>query len=387
MKYIHRSIEKLIKSAVSNFPAVVLTGPRQTGKSTLLNHLFKEYSSITFDNPNTLTIAKKDPEIFIENLKLPVVFDEVQYVCEIIPYIKIIIDKNPGKNGLFILTGSQIFPLMKGVSESLAGRAALFELLPLSFEELNNYPDTPKKVFDRIIKGFYPRIEINKRININLFYSSYTSTYLEKDLRHMRSIEDMSVFYNFIRVLATRVGSLLNLNQVASDCGITYITARQWFSLLESARIIYLLRPFSGNISKRFIKSPKLYFTDTGLLSYLLGFKDANTLISSPIAGSIFENLIIIEVLKKKFNENINMQMFFYRDSNGNEADLILDFGSYKKVIEIKSTKTLNNKLLNYSKRIGIKDADFYLLYLGKDKFATNNLKILPWYELKNIIK
>ena len=339
--YQPRAIEKAIKEGANQFPAVIVTGPRQTGKSTLLKNIFPKHSYVSLDDPLIRRQAQEDPNLFLESYPAPLIIDEIQYAPEILSYLKIQIDENRHACGQFILTGSQIFPMMQGVTESLAGRIVIYELLGFSFKEL---PGSIKEysvsqTFDLIYQGFYPEVCVHK-VDANLFYRSYLQTYLERDLRHMRSVHDLSLFQHFLELLFARVGQLLNLNEIAKECGINQGTAKQWLSLLEMTRIVYVLRPYYKNITKRTVKSPKIYITDTGLLCHLLHFPSAESVQNSPMAGHIFENFIVIEWLKQKFNFYQNCELFFYRDSNGNEVDLIKDEGNEKKALEIKLTKT-----------------------------------------------
>ncbi|MCG2726162.1 MAG: ATP-binding protein [Elusimicrobia bacterium] len=360
---------------------MVLTGPRQSGKSTLLKKVFPSYDYITLDDTNIRLMAKTDPALFIENLNGRAIIDEIQYAPELLPHIKISVDRNRSKNGRFILTGSQIFPLIAGISESLAGRAALFELLGFSWEELKTIPKNAKDCYKQIFRGFYPVPAIQK-IDIQTYYGSYISTYLERDIRQIQTVQDISVFQSFLQLLAARAGALLSLNNIANECGISHTTAKRWLSLLETTRIIYLLKPYSRNITKRIVKNPKLYFTDTGLLTYLLKYPNADTLMAGPQAGAFFENMLVIELLKQKFNHNFRCELYFYRDSNGNEADIILDFGNKQIPIEIKSSKNLHPKFANFINHIPFKDKSAYLLsFVEHEIRLTQNVKAMPWWK------
>jgi predicted AAA+ superfamily ATPase len=260
-------------------------------------------------------------------------------------------------NGRFILTGSQVFSLTAGISESLAGRACLFELLPFSFEEmaaakLLSPPHSPQDCYRQIMRGFYPVPNI-EHTDTGAFYSAYLSLYIERDLRQIRNIGDITTFENFLRILAGRAGNLLNIADLARDCGIAHATAKTWLAILESSRIIYVLRPHFRNTAKRLVKSPKIYFTDTGLLAYLLKYQDAETLLQSPAAGPLFENMVIMEFLKRKLNNRSTEELYFYRDSNNVEVDLVLDKGTSFELYEIKSAKTLRPDMV-----LGLNRAD-----------------------------
>jgi len=348
MNYIKRDIEKKFRELSAQFPVTLLTGPRQTGKSTMLAHLFPKYRYMTFDDSSLRLSAKKDPAVFVEALETPVIIDEIQYAPEILPYIKIHVDRNR-KNGMFILTGSQVFNVMAGVTESLAGRTCLFEMLPFSFNELSGKKTTsiPKDIlscFKQIMRGFYP-VPNTEKTDANAFYGSYLSLYIERDVRQVQNIKDISAFEAFMQILAGRAGNLLNIADLAQNCGIAQATCKTWLSILENSRIIYLLRPWFRNTAKRLIKSPKIYFTDTGLLAYLLKYPDVQTLQAGPAMGAIFENMVIMEFLKKKINMRLNSDMYFYRDSNGVEIDLVIDEGLSISLYEIKAAKTLRSEM------------------------------------------
>ncbi len=336
MKYYKRLLEEKLKRAVNQFPVVVLTGPRQSGKSTLLRHLYPDYRYITFDDPLLRQNAKEDPGLFIEIVERPVILDEIQYVPEVMPYIKMVVDKNRRETGQFILTGSQVFNLMERLSESLAGRAAILELLPFSMEEIDaSETKGLNALFRACFKGFFPDPAVH-HVNPNLFYGSYLQTYIERDIRQLKSVQDTALFQRFIGILAARSASLLNISNVANSCGVSHTTAQNWLSLLESSRIIYLLRPYLPNLGKRLVKSSKLYFTDTGLLAYLLRYPTAETLQYGPSAPAVFENYIVMEALKYKFNYSALVELFYYRDSNKNEIDLIVEAARNLYLYEIK---------------------------------------------------
>ena len=352
-KYIHRQIESLLTAAIEQFPSIVLTGPRQTGKSTLLQKVFGSYKYVTLDDPMLRRSCREDPALFLENYPSPCIIDEIQYVPELLSYIKINIDKNRHNTGQYILTGSQIFPLMTGLTESLAGRAAIFELYGFSLEEFSMYKPSLSALFNRIFRGSYPDPLIHN-VDRKLFYSSYLQTYLERDIRQVQNVQDLSQFQYFLEMLASRAGNLLNLSEISKELGISQPTAKRWVSLLENSRIIYLLRPYFKNINKRLIKSPKLYFMDTGLLSYLLKYPDSEILLSGPVNGAILENFIITEVIKHGSFTNTSEEIFFYRDNNQNEIDLIIDQGYRQLLCEIKLNKSIQSK--HYQQLTKLKD-------------------------------
>jgi predicted AAA+ superfamily ATPase len=389
-KYIHREIEKSFLRRAKEFPVVVLTGPRQTGKSTMLKTIFPKHNYVSLDDPRKMEAANNDPALFLENYPPPLIVDEIQYAPGLIRYIKINVDDMNSRSGLYVLTGSQIFPLMAGVSESLAGRAALFELLGFSISELNGMMTDLryKGCFRMIYRGFYPAVWV-KKADIDTYYASYLSTYLERDVRQVRSVHDLKVFQKFLELLAARVGSILNLSEIAKESGISHTTAQGWLSILEVTRIVYLLRPYFRNITKRVIKSPKVYFTDTGLLSYLLRYPDPATLGAGPMAGHVFENMMMMDVLKYKFNHNKRFEMYFTRDSNANEVDLLIDHGNKVQLIEFKTAKTLKEeyaKGLRIAQKTIKADEMFVVSFCEEEITLDKGIKTLPWWRLDSVL-
>lgn len=388
-EYIARAIEGEIKSAAQEFPVIILTGPRQTGKSTLLQTLFPKHEYMTLDDPLTRQTAQDDPRFFLSRFE-HMIIDEIQHLPELLPYIKVAVDKKRGEHGRYLLTGSQCFPLMAGVSESLAGRTALYELLGLSSEEIStansNHPDS---CFKALFNGFFPEVVIHGAER-KRFYSAYLQTYLERDIRQLASVHDLKVFQNFLELLATRAGGLLNLNEISKEGGISFTSARRWLSILEATRIIYLLRPYTKNTTKRIIKSPKIYFTDTGLLAFLLRYPDSVTLQAGPQGGSLFENLVIIELLKYKWNHNLNYELYFYRDSHHNEIDVVIDHGSSVNFIEIKLTKTPRMEHFSTLKKItsDFKKSSGYLVSFTQSKEKiSDNIESIRWIDFLQTAK
>ncbi len=388
--YIPRNLETVIREAVRQFPVIGLTGPRQTGKSTLLQHLFPGYEYFTFDDPVLRASAIDDPGMFINNISGETIIDEIQYVPELLPYIKIAVDRNRADSGQFLLTGSQPFSLMEGLSESLSGRIALFELLGFSAEEVPVLSGTPvsDNLFQKLLIGFYPDPAVHG-VSPQFFYPSYVQTYLERDIRQVRSVHDLSLFQNFLELLAARSGSLLNLSEVARDCGISHATAQQWLSLLESTRIIYLLRPYYKNITKRTVKSPKIYFTDTGLLSYILRYSDSKTLMTGPMAGNIFETFVINEIVKFRFNYAKNFELYFYRDSNGNEIDCVIDTGLHLILLEIKMRTTIKEKHVSSLSKFPLDTpglSRFIVSFWEHNTTVLSDVVNIPWWNLSEFL-
>lgn len=346
MKYFHRKLEHPLKEALKQFPVVLVTGPRQAGKSTLLQHVFKGFNYVTFDDVLARNLAETDPTLFLRTYDPPLILDEIQYVPSLFSPIKLMVDTHRRKVGQYILTGSQLFPLMKGVSESLAGRVAIFQLYPLSWKEI---PDADP--FDEIatakqmLKGFYPEFQVNPELNPKFWHSSYLSTYLERDLRAMRNIQDLGQFQRFLVLLAARAGQILNLNEIGKECGISQTTAKDWLTILQATSIIYLLEPYYKNITKRVIKSPKLFFVDTGLLCYLLRIEKVEQLIHSPFSGHVFENMVVMEKVKQFAEKGERAPCYYYRTASGLEIDLLIDHGDHLDAFEIKFTSTPSSEM------------------------------------------
>ncbi len=343
--YHQRGIEKTIRKALKGFPALLITGARQVGKSTLLMQVFKDYEYVTLDDPFHRELANSDPEAFLAHHGRPLIIDEIQYAPQLFTYLKIEIDQNREDYGRFILTGSQFFPLMQGVTESLAGRVAIFDLFPFSIKELPDFDcHDQKSVNEVLLTGLFPELHVNPHLETQIWINTYITTYLERDVRSIKTISNLNTFQTFLRLLATRAGSQLNLSEVAKKCGISQPTARAWLSILEATYIIYLLKPYFNNHSKRVVKTPKLYFLDTGLLANLLGIMTTEALIRSPMVGHVFENFVILEAIKQCSFSGMRGQLYFYKSVSGLEVDLLVENGGELDAYEIKFTKTIHPK-------------------------------------------
>ncbi|MFH1096305.1 MAG: ATP-binding protein [Candidatus Desantisbacteria bacterium] len=351
--YIPRNIENTLKEFVREFPAVALSGPRQAGKSTLLSKLFGDtHNIISFDDPLTRERALSDPYLFLETAGTRVIFDEIQYVPEILPYIKILIDKDRNNRGRFIMTGSSQFNLMKNLTETLAGRIGILTLLPFAeseketISELRDKLTTTKDQFiNSSIRGSFPEISLHPEINANHWYANYLSTYLERDIRSLYNIGSLREFQRFLQVLASRCSQILNLSSLANDLGVAVNTIKKWVSVLEASQIIYILPPYFQNFGKRLTKSPKVYFLDCGLVCYLVGLKEEEHLLKGPMAGALFENYCIQETVKSFFNQGLRPNIFYLRTHNGLEIDLLIEKDNLLYPFEIKMTKTLTMKM------------------------------------------
>ncbi len=357
--YIDRSLEPVLNQAVSEFPAVVLTGPRQSGKTTLLKHLFNErYQYISLEPPDVRAAATEDPRSFLVMNPPPVVFDEIQYAPDLLPFIKEMIDEDRHRAGQFLLSGSQNLLLMEKVTESLAGRAAMLTLLPLSRREIDGEPQlalpwesdrteavsSQKNVFGNLWKAFlrggYPKLTANPDHDANLWFGSFVRTYLERDVRMLRQVGDLTLFQKFLRALAARSAQLLNLSDVSRDLGVSVNTAKAWLSVLEATFQIIVLRPCYANVGKQLVKTPKIYFTDTGILCYLSGLKDPEHALGGPMGGAIMETAVLMEIVKTYTSRGISPRINFWRTRAGTEVDIVVETVGKLVPVEVKLSAT-----------------------------------------------
>lgn len=369
----------------TKMPVISITGPRQSGKTTVAKMCFPDYDYVNLENPDTLEDAKSDPRLFLSRHVKGLIIDEIQVFPALFSYIQTISDEN-NKTGEFILTGSQNFLLLEKISQSLAGRVFITHLLPFSFSELQNDGYKLDNYLDFIFKGFYPRI-YDKDIEPPMFYPSYIQTYTERDLRQIVNVSNLFMFQKFMRLAAGRIGQLVNYSSIATELGIDLKTVKSWFSILETSFIIFFLQPHFRNFSKRLLKTPKLYFYDTGLACSLLGVKKLEDIDLHWAKGALFENMIISDLMKNYFNRVEAPPLYFWRDNTGNEVDCLIDEGSSIKSVEIKSSSTLTTdffKGLNFYKNLN-ENSQPYLLYGGYENKQRKEAQIVAWKNTKQI--
>ena len=377
--YIPRDISKIIIEAAEQFPVVFLTGPRQSGKTTLLRHIFPSYKYVNLEDPEMRQWAITQPRDFLKNNTWPVIIDEAQYAPELFSYIQVNTDQY-NETGMYLLSGSQNFLLMEKISQSLAGRSAILTLLPFSFRELTE-KNTGEDTNEIILRGFFPRL-FQTVTDVSLFYNSYLNTYVERYVRQLANIGNMNDFIRFMKLCAGRCSQLLNISSLATESGVAYNTCKAWLSYLSTGYIIQLLQPYYRNFNKKIVKSPKLYFTDTGLLTHLLGITSSNTLAVHPLRGAVFENLIYCEILKNTVNLGNKYNIWFWRDNHGTEIDYLLETGPDITAIEVKSASNFHDEYLTNIikfRKYNPEVKRMYLVYDGAIEREKNNIKIRNW--------
>lgn len=384
--FISREIYNELIESCKTFPVVTITGPRQSGKSTLLRNVFPGKKYVSLEDPDVRQLAISDPRLFLNQSDNGLIIDEIQRVPDLVSYIQGIVD-NTKIPGHYILSGSQQFELSQTISQSLAGRTAILRLLPFSIHEIQ-VVSADSTLDELIYKGFYPRLYNLPEINPTRYYSSYLETYIERDLRQLINVKDLRQFELFVRLCAGRVGQIFVASSLANEVGVTVPTIQSWLSILEASYIVYMLQPFQANINKRLTKSPKLYFYDVGLAAFLSGINESYQLFTSPLKGHLFENMVIMEFLKLRYNHFKPYQLYFYRDSNINEIDLILDYYTHLDAVEIKSSHTFDIsylKRLNHIRRVfPEKIKNTTVCYAGDLEQEFGNSKLLNY---KNITK
>lgn len=397
---ISRTIAPVLTSIARQYPVVTLTGPRQSGKTTLVREAFPEHAYSSLEEPDVREYALADPRGFLGQFPDCVILDEVQRAPDLFSYIQTIVDREdiPGR---YILSGSQNFLLLRSIGQSLAGRSAVLHLLPLSLAELEGRQPFPLELLGKevpgsgrqgsadlletLFRGFYPRIH-DKGLDPTTWHSGYYQTYVERDVRDVLNVGDLEAFGRFVRLCAGRNGQLLNLTSLANDCGITHTTARRWLSILEASFLVFLLRPYHANFGKRLIKSPKLYFLDTGLLCYLLRIQSSEDLRLHGSRGAIFESFVVSDLLKNFLNRGREADLYFWRDSAGHEIDAVIDRGLERIAVEVKSAQTVAEDFFSgidfWRKLTGNPEAPAALVYGGDRSYRRSGVSVHGWSDL-----
>jgi len=386
---IRREVENTIHSLLRGFPIVTITGPRQSGKTTLAKVIFPDKPYASLEDPDLRLAASEDPRSFLERFPDGAVLDEVQRCPHILSYLQSIVDAD-GRMGLYILTGSQQFGLMSGITQSLAGRTAFVELLPFSLKELTQTGKQPHNADLMLYTGGYPPL-YDRDVVIRAWFGAYVTAYLERDVRQVLKVQELETFQRFVRLCAGRSGQLVNFSSLATECGITHNTAKAWISVLEASYIVFQLRPYHANFNKRLIKTSKLYFYDVGLMSWLLGIQTPEQMETHPLRGSIFETFIVAELMKSFLNRGERPMFHFWRESNGVEVDILIERGGRIIPIEIKSGKTVARDFFSGLEKwvtlAGDTAINPTLIYGGNENYRHKGIRIIGWRDAGNFIE
>jgi hypothetical protein len=391
MKLIKRTLEAGIKKSAKKMPVIAVLGPRQSGKTTLVKEIFKKHEYISLEDYDNREFAKTDPRGFLDAYAKNdgLILDEVQHVPELLSYVQTWVD-NDYKPGFFVVTGSQNFLLNQAVSQTLAGRVSIHTLLPFSITELQQADLLPKKSEEAVFKGFYPPIYA-RGYDPRKWYADYIKTYVERDVRTLTAVSDLNIFQKFLRLCAGRMGQVVNLTALGNDCGVSYNTVRSWLSILEASYIVYLLQPYHTNFSKRLIKSPKLYFYDTGLACSLLGIEQPEQIVPHYLKGGLFEGMIISDVYKLFYNSDREPKVYFWRDKTGHEVDCLFEKATEQFAVEIKAGKTIQQDFFINLNWLNQQTSTFnfknYVVYGGDEDQKRTAAEVLGWKSIFKMMK
>ncbi|MGY0634043.1 ATP-binding protein [Luteimonas sp. A478] len=382
--FLPRALAPTLLRLAQGFPVVAVTGPRQSGKTTLARELFPDKAYVSLEDPQERAFADEDPRGFLARFEQGTIFDEAQRWPDLFSYLQGMVDadRTPGR---FVLTGSQQFGLLSGVTQSLAGRVGMTRLLPLSLQELPAARDDALGLDGLLLQGMYPALHTQPLLPADWF-ASYVATYVERDVRQVLNVQDLSTFQRFLRLCAARTGQLLNVSALAGETGISNHTARAWLSVLEASDLVFLLPPYHRNFGKRLVKSPKLYFVDTGLACWLLGIRDAETLALHPLRGAVFETLVVGEFVKSRLNAGLPPDLYFWRDNNGVEADLVFEVDGRLQPVEIKSGATVTSDYIRAGQKAGRFAGEEalmpWLIHGGNDAYERSGVRVMGWRSL-----
>lgn len=382
-----REAEPTIRRLADGYPVVAVTGPRQSGKTTLVRAMFASRPYVSLEDLDEREFAAQDPRGFLARFPDGAVLDEVQRAPGLFSYLQTRVDQER-RNGLFILTGSQQFDLLSSITQTLAGRVALVPLLPFTLSELQAADRAPASLEELLFTGLYPPVH-DRELEPGIWYANYVRTYVERDVRQMINVRDLSAFQRFVRMCAARTGQLLNLSALATDCGITHNTARAWLSVLEASYLVHLLQPHYRNFNKRLVKTPKLYFYDPGLAAWLLGVQTPSQLAVHPQRGALFETWVVSEMLKARFNRALASNLYFWQDRTGHEVDVVVEQGSTLIPVEVKSGQTVVadffRGLDRWTEMAGDAGGRPWLVYAGDQRQSRSTVEVVPWRQVADL--
>ena len=381
---IPRQATSTLTRLAKGFPVVALTGPRQSGKTTLVKLVFPNKAYVSLENPEELEFAQKDPKRFLARFKEGAILDEVQRCPSLLSWIQGLVDER-SRMGDFVLTGSSQFELVAGITQSLAGRVGRVELLPLSIQELAQAHQLPNQLNTCLLQGGYPSI-YDRQVSPQDWFSNYIATYIERDVRQLIAVRDLTQFQRFVKMCAARSGQILNLAALGADCGLSASTAREWLSVLEASYLVTRIQPYYQNFGKRLVKTPKLYFLDVGLMAWLIGIRDTVTLDTHVSRGALFETFVVSELIKRQYNQGQNADLYFWRDSAGNEIDLLLDTPQGLQAIEIKSGSTFASDWIKgfkvWKRNTQVNTLIPRIIYGGTDSYDREGHQVMGWPDI-----